>query len=70
MYVIVQHELADPQAAFARGERLKSGRAPRVERGRSSSIQPGRHRGHLPLGGGSVAEVQTFVDETPSATRA
>ena len=65
MYVIVQHELADPPAAFARGERLKRGEgAPRGAR--ALQFYPSRDGTAVTClwEAGSVSEVQAFVDET------
>ena len=65
MYVIVQHELADPPAAFALGERLKRGEgAPRGAR--ALQFYPSRDGTAVTClwEAGSVSEVQAFVDET------
>ena len=65
MYVIVQHELTDPPAAFARGERLKRGEgAPRGAR--ALQFYPSRDGTAVTClwEADSVAEVQEFVDAT------
>jgi hypothetical protein len=65
MFVVVQHQLTDPPAAFARGERLKTG---------EGAPQGTRVLQFLPSADGtlvtclwesdSLADVQGYVDET------
>ncbi|MBA2298345.1 MAG: hypothetical protein H0W14_09950 [Actinobacteria bacterium] len=65
MYVIVQHQLTDPPAAFSRGERLKRGDgAP--EGVRVLQFYPSQEGAAVTClwEAGSVGEVQTFVDDT------
>ena len=69
MYIVVQHRLTDPPAAFARGERLKRGDgAPRGTR--VLQFFPSRD-GTLVTGlweSRSVADVQAFVDDVLGET--
>ena len=52
MYVIVRHELIDPPAAFARGERLKRGEgAPRGAQALQFFPSEDGSDRHVPLGG-------------------
>ena len=65
MYVVVQHQLTDPPAALARGERLKRGDgAPRGAR--ALQFYPSRDGTAVTClwEADSVADVQAFVDAT------
>ena len=65
MFVVVQHKLQDPPAAFTRGERLKSGEgAP--DGSRVLQFYPSQDGTLVTClwESASVTDVQSFVDET------
>jgi hypothetical protein len=65
MYVVVRHQLTDPPTAFARGERLKSGEgAPRGARVLQFYPSDDGSAVTCLWEADSVADVQTFVDQT------
>ena len=65
MYVVVHHDLIDPPTAFARGERLKSGEsAPSGARALQFYPSDDGSAATCLWEANSVADVQTFVDET------
>ena len=71
MYVVVQHRLQDPPAAFARGERLKRGEGAPTG-ARVLQFLPSRD-GQLVTclwEGASVEDVRSYVDETLGDTSA
>jgi hypothetical protein len=69
VFVVVQHSLQDPPAAFARGERLKRGEgAPHGSR--VLQFYPSQDGTFVTClwESGSVADVQSYVDETLADT--
>ena len=65
MLIVVQHRLTDPASAFARGERLKRAEGAPVDT-RVLQFYPSRDGDLVTClwEGGSVAEVQRYVDDT------
>ena len=65
MYVVVQHRIKDPEAAFTRGEKLiKNEGAPGRRAGPAVLPEHGRVRRDVPVGGPSVEAIQAYVDST------
>lgn len=65
MYVIVQHEIKDPQAAFARGERLIKGEGAPTG-ARALQFYPSRDGSAVSClwEADSVEAIQQYVDDT------
>jgi hypothetical protein len=65
MYIVVQHEIKDPETAFARGERLiKNDGAPAGARGLQFYPSANGSAVTCLWEADSVAEIQAYVDST------